>query len=86
MAEKLCYQMMHPDARTPCFDLAGDKPCSSGDCAVFYVIAMRLNFVRMLGSEASYAYIVNNLLHNSCRMSKFSPDNEEFRQRTGYGR
>ena len=83
MSEKICYQLTHPEDQTPCFKDAGSEPCSDETCAVYAAIAVS-TLARSLGSEKFREHIANHMLHYVCRMSKFSPDNHEFRERTGY--
>lgn len=80
---KECYQENHVKVQTPCFKDAGSKPCSAANCLV-YDEASQSSLARALGGQNFLEYIANNLLHYLCRMSKFSADNAEFKQRTGY--
>lgn len=80
----MCYQLVHPSAQTPCFIEAGSRPCSEENCPV-YDASSTSTLARTLGSRAFREYIENNLLHNVCRMSKFTVDNLEYRQRISKG-
>jgi len=80
----MCYQLVHPEAQTPCFIKAGKKPCSEKGCPVYDAITVS-TLTRKLGTNGFRAYIENNLLHHVCPIiSKFAPNNSEYRERTGY--
>lgn len=74
--EKECWQQKMPS--TPCFREAGSYPCESSGCTV----EDRIKDLQADGSIVTEG-MVKLLLHSVCRISSLSPDNDEFRVRTG---
>ena len=81
MSEKACYQALHPKDQTDCFRLAGGRPCSAADCAVYKAINSG-QIPRSLRGDDLRSFIVCNFLHYVCKASDSSPDNAEFMART----
>lgn len=83
MVEKMCYQMVHPDAKTPCFEEAGNKPCSLPTCPVYDYINANGSLAHALGRIAFTEHVNDRALHYNCPISKFGlddggVDNEEY--------
>lgn len=72
---KECWQLK-AQRPTPCFELAGNKPCEAEGCPV----TLRIKEIEQHGVEVSLGHM-NLLLHSVCRISSLSLDNIEFRQR-----
>lgn len=80
---KECLQLLHPAWQTDCFEMAGGKPCSAPVCAV--TKALEQDVVLRITQDPEYleTLIRCRLFHNVCRMSRWSPDNQEFWHRVG---
>ena len=72
---KECWQMK-VEKPTPCFVLAGSKPCTTEGCPV----TIRIEEIRLHGVGVEPTHL-NLLLHSECRISSLSRDNQEFKQR-----
>lgn len=75
---KECYQLEHPDKQTDCFKLAGRVACSKDGCPVKDAIATSALLRSFIHPADRQSFIECNLLHQACRMSNMSSDNEEY--------
>ena len=80
---KECWQLTHPSWQTDCFEMAGGEPCSSLDCTVEEALIKDVILKITRDPEYIESLIRCRLFHRVCRMSRFSPDNDEFWQRVG---
>ena len=73
---KFCWQKDYLRVPTPCFKLAGNRPCETAGCSV----DEKVQELQARGIAISLDWI-EKLAHSRCRLSSLSKDNHEFQKR-----